>query len=85
MLQPKNIIICVNPIGLNRQKIQLQNNCQQDLGPMSQELYKTQDTVIPEVPTQPNYLLQPMMSPDKNKMVCVVDNHLQRKCFWVKS
>ena len=77
--------MCQPAIGLNRQKIQLQNNCQQDLGPMSQELYKTQDTVIPEVPTQPNYLLQPMMSPDKNKMVCVVDNHLQRKCFWVKS
>lgn len=77
--------MCQPALGLNKQKIPLQNNCQQNLGQMSQELYKTQDTVIPEVPTQPNYLLQPMMSPDKNKMVCVVDNHLQRRCYWVKS
>ena len=77
--------MCQPAIGLNRQKIPLQNNCQQDLGPMSQELYKTQDTIIPKEQDKPNYLLQPMMSPDKNKMVCVVDNHLQRKCYWVKS
>ena len=73
--------MCQPAIGLNRQKIPLQNNCQQNLGPMSQELYKTQDSIIQN---DPKYLLQPMMSPDKNRMVCVVDNHLQRKCYWVK-
>lgn len=73
--------MCQPGIGLNRQKIPLQNNCQQNLGPMSQELYKTQDSIIQN---DPKYLLQPMMSPDKNRMVCVVDNHLQRKCYWVK-
>lgn len=73
--------MCQPALGLNRQKIPLQNNCQQNLGPMSQELYRSQDTVIQP---KPKYLLQPMMSPDKNKMVCLVDNHLQRKCYWVK-
>ena len=73
--------MCQPAIGLNRQKIPLQNNCQQNLGPMSQELYKTQDSIIQN---DPKYLLQPMMSPDINRMVCVVDNHLQRKCYWVK-
>ena len=74
--------MCQPLLGLNRQKIQLQNNCQQNLGKMSQELYKTQDTMINQDSSK--YLLQPVMSPDKNKLVCVVDNHLQRRCFWVK-
>lgn len=76
--------MCQPALGLNRQKIPLQNNCQQNLGQMSQELYRTQDTTIPKIQQKPKYLLQPMMSPDKNRLVCVVDNHLQRKCFWVK-
>ena len=84
MLLLKNTTICANFKGLNRQKIPLQNNCQQNLGQMSQELYRTQDTTIPKIQPQPKYLLQPMMSPDKNRLVCVVDNHLQRKCYWVK-
>ena len=76
--------MCQPCLGLNRQKIQLQNNCQQNLGQMSQELYRTQDTIIPQLQNKPEYLLQPLLSPDKNKMVCVVDNHLQRRCFWFK-
>ena len=76
--------MCQPLVGLNRQKIQLQNNCQQNLGQMSQELYKTQDTLVSKLQNEPKFLLQPMMSPDKNRMVCVVDNHLQRRCFWVK-
>ena len=76
--------MCQPCSGLNRQKIQLQNNCQQNLGQMSQELYRTQDTIIPKIQNKPEYLLQPIMSPDKKKkMICLVDNHLQRKCFWV--
>ena len=75
--------MCQPAIGLNRQKINLQNNCQQNLGNMSQELYKTQDNIIPKTQSKDKYLLQPIMSPDKNKMVCVVDNHLQRQCYWV--
>ena len=53
---------------------------------MSQELYKTQDTIFPQIKNKPEYLLQPIMSPDKKKkkMICVVNNHLQRKCFRVK-
>ena len=74
--------MCQPLLGLNRQKIQIQINCQQNLGKMSQGLYKTQDTMINQDANK--YLLQPVMSPDKNKMVCLVDNRLQRKCFWVK-
>ena len=38
------------------------------LGQMSQELCRTQDTTMPKIQPQPKYLLQPMMSPDKNKL-----------------
>ena len=69
----KDILIIVNKGQLNQYKKLIPDG--KNLG--IKISFKEQD--------KPNYLLQPMMSPDKNKMICVVDNHLQRKCFWVKS
>ena len=53
---------------------------------MSNELYLTQNNLIPEIKLQnkTKLLLQPTnVSPDGNLLVCNVDNHLQRY-HWVK-
>ena len=80
--------MCQPSFGLNRQKIGLHDHCTHDLGKMSNELYLTQNNLIPRnQPPQnkPKLLLQPTnVSPDGNLLVCTVDNHLQRRCHWVK-
>ena len=80
--------MCQPSFGLNRQKIGLHDHCTHDLGNMSKELYLTQNNLIPKhQPPQnkPKLLLQPTnISPDGNLLVCTVDNHLQRRCKWVK-
>ena len=80
--------MCQPSFGLNRQKIGLHDHCAHDLGKMSNELYLTQNNIIPKnQPPQnkPELLLQPTnISPDGNLLVCTVDKHLQRRCKWVK-
>jgi len=79
--------MCQPSFGLNRQKIGLQDHCTHDLGKMSNELYLTQNSLIPKnAPKNTGKrIMQPVnISPDKNMLVCTVDNHLQRRCQWVK-
>ena len=73
-------------LGLNRQKIGLQDHCTHDLGKMSGELYLTQNNLIPKIPSRPTprSMIPFRASPDQNTLVCTVDKHLQRRCKWVK-
>ena len=79
--------MCQPSFGLNRQKIGLQDHCTHDLGRMSSELYQTQNSLIPSRPPikpKPRSMIPSGASPDQNTLVCTVDEHLQRRCKWVK-
>ena len=79
--------MCQPSFGLNRQKIGLQDHCTHDLGRMSSELYQTQNNLIPNRPSikpKPRSMIPFRASPDQNTLVCTVDEHLQRRCKWVK-
>tara|TARA_B000000437_G_scaffold20531_1_gene14677 strand:+ start:137 stop:622 length:486 start_codon:yes stop_codon:yes gene_type:complete len=78
--------MCQPSFGLNRQKIGLQDHCTHDLGKMSGELYLTQNNLIPKIPSRPppRSMIPFRASPDQNTLVCTVDEHLQRRCKWVK-
>ena len=65
-----------------------QNYVGTQFGVQAVDDYLTQNNLIPRnQPPQnkPKLLLQPTnVSPDGNLLVCTVDNHLQRRCHWVK-
>ena len=66
--------MCQPSFGLNRQK-------------MSGELYQTQNNLIPSKPPvkpKTRSMIPFRASPDQNTLVCTVDEHLQRRCKWVK-
>jgi hypothetical protein len=79
--------MCQPSFGLNRQKIGLHDHCTHDLGRMSSELYQTQNRLIPSRPPikpKPRSMIPSGASPDQNTLVCTVDEHLQRRCKWIK-
>lgn len=78
--------MCQPSFGLNRQKIGLHDHCTHNLGKMSGELYLTQNNLIPKIPSRPTprSMIPFRASPDQNTLVCTVDEHLQRRCKWVK-
>ena len=76
--------MCQPSSGLNKQKIGLHDNCTHDLGKMSSELYLAQNRLKPSRRPKQRNMIPFGASPDQNTLVCTVDEHLQRRCKWVK-
>ena len=78
--------MCQPIYGLNRQKIQLRDNCLKNLGKPSKELYIAQNLKKP----QKNLIQVNKSSGNKlshqnvksRNFYCFIDKHLGRHCFW---